>query len=174
MLMQVLAAAGRQLLTDDKRPADVDNQLGYFEFDKAQDLVRDNSWMAQARGKAVKIVAHLLPFLPPGEFYQIIFMERNLDEVVASQKAMLSRNGRRGANLGDEQLQEIYATQLRRIHAQLAHRSEIRSLTLDYGRLVGDPICAIESLATFLGVPFDREAACRAVRPHLRRQRVGQ
>ncbi len=171
MMMQVLVASGREALVDNKRLADEDNQLGYFEFEKAQDLAKDVSWIPLARGKAVKIVAQLLPFLPRDEHYNVILMERDLGEVVASQKAMLARKGRRGADLKDQQLQEMYELQLQRIRAQLARRVEIRSMSLDYGDLVSDPGSAIGRLAGFLGQPFDREAALGAVRPDLHRQR---
>src|SRR5262249_28489523 len=82
MMMQLLAAAGRETLSDAKRPADEDNPLGYFEFEQTLNLSKDSSWLPQARGKTVKIVAQLLPLLPRNEHYQIIFMERNLAEVV--------------------------------------------------------------------------------------------
>src|SRR4029077_16977405 len=104
MMMQLLVAAGREALTDSKRPADEDNPLGYFEFEKTLELAKDVSWLPQARGKVVKIVAQLLPFLPTTEHYDVIFMERNLAEVISSQKAMLARQGRHGAALNDQQL----------------------------------------------------------------------
>src|SRR5262249_55423737 len=87
LMMQLLAAAGRHALTDSKRAADQDNPLGYFEFEKAINLTNDASWLSEARGKVVKIVAQLLPWLPLEEYYQIIFMQRDLQEVIASQKA---------------------------------------------------------------------------------------
>jgi len=37
----------------------------------------DPSWIPATRGKAVKIVAQLLPYLPPGEEYRLILMQRD-------------------------------------------------------------------------------------------------
>jgi len=171
LMMQLLVAAGREALTDSKRAADEDNPLGYFEFEKAIELAKDTSWLQQARGKVVKIVAQLLPHLPSNEHYHIIFMERDLTEVIASQKAMLARQSRRGAELDEHKLRDTYTSQLNRVHTQLARRPEVRMLTVNYSDLVTDPTTQVSTLAEFLRAPFDSQAAANAVRPDLHRQK---
>jgi hypothetical protein len=172
-MMQLLAAAGRETLTDGKRTADEDNPLGYFEFEKTLELAKDVSWLPQARGKIIKIVAQLVPLLPRTEHYQVIFMQRDLSEVLASQKAMLARRGLRGANLNEAELAATFAEQLERVHRHLERNQEFRTLLVDYGDLLADPTAAVERVADFLGTPFDRAAAALTVRPDLRRQRAG-
>jgi len=173
LMMQLLVAAGRAPLTDKKRAADQDNPLGYFEFERAIELAKDASWLQQARGKVVKIVAQLLPHLPADEQYQIIFMERDLGEVIASQKAMLARQNRRGAGMDEQKLRDAYTAQLHRVRTQLARRPDVRILEVNYSDLIGDPVHEVNALAEFLGEPFDRCAAAIAVRPDLRRQKTG-
>ena len=170
--MQLLAAAGRATLSDGKRAADEDNPRGYFEFEKAPELARDVSWLPQARGKAVKIVAQLLPMLPRNENYQVIFMQRNLTEVIASQKAMLARRGINGANIEKEELATAFTGQLERVLRHLEGRPEFRTLMVDYGELLADPVAAAGRVANFVGAPFDCAAAVRSVRPELRRQKA--
>ena len=172
LMMQLLAAAGRDALTDGKRANDEDNPLGYFEFEPAQSLAKDASWLPQARGKVVKIVAQLLPFLPPGEHYNVVFMERNLAEVIASQKAMLARQHLPGAALNSQQLLETFAAQLRGVQAHLARRLTTRVLFVNYGELLADPMAGADRLGAFLGDPFDQRAAAATVRPQLRRQKA--
>src|SRR5438067_7880099 len=94
MMMQMLAAGGIAAYSDGKRTPDEDNPRGNLEHEKATQLHRDTSWVREARGQVVKIVAHLLPYLPAGEEYRIVFMHRALEEVTASQSAMLKRLGR--------------------------------------------------------------------------------
>ena len=171
LMMQLLAAAGREALTDAKRIPDEDNPLGYYEFEKSLKLAKDVSWIPEARGKVVKIVAQLLPFLPRNEHYYVVFMERDLREVIASQKAMLARQGRRGAQLAEQKLSDTYRAQLQRVMKQMARRPELRRLTINYGDLLANPIAGTERLARFLGEPFDCVAAAAAVRPDLRRQK---
>jgi tetratricopeptide (TPR) repeat protein len=172
MMMQLLKAAGRVVLTDDKRAPDEDNPLGYLEFEKALTLAKDNSWLPEARGKIVKIVAQLLPSLPHGERYNVVFMERDLKEVIASQKAMLTRQHRRGAELDEIKLLETYAAQMRRVHHQLARRSDVRMLFVNYANLLSDPNTGVQRIAGFLGTPFDVNAAVASIRPELRRQKT--
>jgi hypothetical protein len=171
-MMQLLIAAGREALTDSKRAADEDNPLGYFEFEKSIELAKDTSWLQQARGKFVKIVAQLLPHLPANEHYQIIFMERDLTEVIASQKAMLARQSRRGAELDEQKLRDTYTSQLNRVHAQLGRRPEVRILTVNYSDLVADPTTRVSVLAEFLGEPFNHQAAANVIQPDLHRQKA--
>jgi hypothetical protein len=172
MMMQLLVAAGREALTDAMRAPDEDNPLGYFEFEKALHLAKDISWLPQARGKVVKIVAQLLPLLPADEHYNIIFMERNLAEVIASQDAMLLRRSRVGAQLDAGRLQEIYLTQLRQVCNQIDGRSEMRTLFVDYGSLLANTPKAIARVAQFLGEPFDQQAGADVVRPEMQRQKA--
>ena len=171
LMMQLLVAAGIEPMTDARRAPDEDNPLGYFELEKTLSLAKDNSWISEARGKAIKIVAQLLPLLPGGEHYNIVFMDRDLDEVVASQHAMLARQSRSGAQLDDQKLKETYTAQLERVRRQLSSRSDVRTLTVNYGELLAESPTEVARLAQFLGEPFDRAAAGAAVRPELRRQK---
>jgi predicted AlkP superfamily phosphohydrolase/phosphomutase/tetratricopeptide (TPR) repeat protein len=170
LMMQLLTAAGIEPVTDARRAADEDNPLGYYEFEKTLMLARDASWIPEARGKVIKIVAQLLPHLPPGEFYNIIVMRRDLDEVIASQRAMLVRQNRSGAEISEAKLKEIYATQLGQISRDLTQRRNIRLLDVDYGRLISNAAGEVKHVASFLGEPFATAAAAQAVRPELRRQ----
>ena len=97
MMMQMLATGGVAVFTDGAREADENNSRGYFEHAKTLALHADASWLDQARGKAVKIVAPLLPHLPQSETYKIVFMRRDLQHVIASQRAMLVRLQKEGA-----------------------------------------------------------------------------
>ena len=94
MAMKMLDAGGMPLVTDGVRSADISNPNGYYEFEPVKDLERgEAAWLADARGKAVKIVSPLLTYLPESFDYQVIFMRRPLAEIVDSQHAMLDARG---------------------------------------------------------------------------------
>ncbi|MFO1003217.1 MAG: hypothetical protein U0936_23025 [Planctomycetaceae bacterium] len=61
LAMQMLAAGGLPVLGDEHRPADEDNPRGYLEDARVKSLERDATWLAEAEGKAVKIISFLLP-----------------------------------------------------------------------------------------------------------------
>jgi len=170
MMMQMLAAGGIEPYADGRREADEDNPRGYFEHQDAARLHLETAWIPQARGKVVKVVAHLLPYLPPGERYRVIFLRRNLDDVIASQRAMLARLGRDGARLTPAALQRVYTRQLVEVQRWLQRTPGVEVIAISYEAALEDPPAAAARLANFLGYPFDSDAAVRAVEPSLRRQ----
>jgi hypothetical protein len=172
MMMQLLTAAGIEPYTDRRRVADEDNPRGYLEHESATRLRRDASWIPEVRGKAVKVVAQLLPYLPSGQEYRIVFMHRDLNEVIASQRAMLGRLDRAGARLSESDLARAYTRQLVQVQTWLQLRPEIPVLPISYEGVLRDPAGAAERLAAFLGQPFDEGAAAMAVDSSVRRQRL--
>ena len=89
LLMQMLDAGGLEVVSDHVRAADIDNPRGYYELERVKQIQKDDSWLPAMRGKAFKMVSQLLYHLPPTEGYRVIFMRRNLEEVIASQEKML-------------------------------------------------------------------------------------
>lgn len=174
MMMQVLRAAGIEPYTDGQRAADSDNPRGYLEHERARRLHEDAAWMGEARGKAVKVVAHLLPRLPKTEEYRVVFLQRDLKEVVASQRVMLERLGRAPAKIDNARLAKIFSGQLVRIQQWLRRSAGVEILAVNYARALEDPAGTAARLAEFLGEPFDRAAAAAAIEPSLRRQRAGR
>src|SRR5262245_7239801 len=114
LMMQMLHAGGMPLLIDDQRPADADNPNGYWEYEPVKHLQQDNTWVAQAEGKAVKVVSALLQYLPRHHTYKIVFMHRPLAEVLASQTVMLQRRGEQAGTANDQTLTTVFAQHLDR------------------------------------------------------------
>ena len=111
LMMQMLEAGGMELLTDGRRVPDEHNPRGYFEHEGVKHSRNDLSWLDHAAGKAVKVIHLLLLHLPAGRDYRVVFMERDIQEVIASQRAMLKQQGRTGAALSDAKLAEIFESQ---------------------------------------------------------------
>ena len=171
MMMQMLRAGGLTCLTDELREADISNPKGYFEFEKVKGLRADNSWLPEANGKVIKIISHLLFCLPPELNYKTIFMERDLGEVLASQRKMLANQGRGEENLSDERLGQIFAQQLRQVRKMLADR-HISTLFLGYKDVLEDPVEISTQLRAFLGNNLDQQAMRDVVDHNLYRQRL--
>jgi len=171
MMMQMLRAGGLTCLTDELREADISNPKGYFEFEKVKGLRANNSWLPEAKGKVIKIISHLLACLPPELNYKIIFMERDLDEVLASQRKMLVNQGQGEENLSDERLGQIFSQQLRQVKKMLADR-QISTLFLGYQDVLEDPVEISTQLQAFLGNNLDQQAMRDVVDHNLYRQRL--
>ncbi len=173
MLMQMLAAGGLAPLSDGKREADASNPRGYLEFEPVKSLGRAPAvhWIEKSRGKVVKVVAPLLAHLPVDRPYRIVFVERPLPEVLASQAAMLARNGQRPTPRRQRQLAAAWLQQLERLKAELQARGEsVQVLSLAYRDAVADPAAAAARLNRFLGGGLDEAAMAAAIDPALQRQ----
>ncbi len=186
LMMQMLVAGGLPALHDGNRPADADNPRGYFEFAPAKNLRADGSWLPQAQGRVVKLVAQLLPFLPAaiaGEKdaagaapkprmldYRIVWMERTLEEVLASQKTMLDRHGHAGAALTPDKLRAVYEQQLARV-TEIVERRKLAVLRIAHRDAIKDPAGTAARVAEFLALPLDRAAMAAAIDPKLHRQK---
>ena len=171
LMMQMLKSGGLPLHVDDSRPADEDNPRGYFEFEKAKQLQKDRTWLRKARGKAVKIVAQLLMYLPMENSYRVVFMERDPDEVVASQRKMLERRGKRGGDLSDDRLKDIFARQVETTKRMLADKN-IPTIYMRYAECIANPAEAAKAVNGFFGRTLDEKAMSETVVPALYRQRV--
>ncbi|MDE0889378.1 MAG: alkaline phosphatase family protein [Phycisphaerales bacterium] len=170
MMMQMLAKGGVPAFTDGNREADTDNPRGYFEHEKSTRLGSDSSWMPEARGQAVKIVAQLLPSLPRGERYRVVFMDRDLQEVVKSQRVMLDRLGREGGRLTDSRMMSTLDAQVAQVERLLARRPDVDALFVDYASVLEDPMAEAGRICDFLGLETNPDAMVATVDESLRRQ----
>lgn len=171
LMMQMLQAGGLPVLSDGLREPDASNPRGYLEYEPVKRLRSDRSWLPQARGKGVKIIHALLRELPLGGALpcRIVFMQRPLDEVLASQQAMLQLDGKPAADAA--LLKRAFEGQLAQLLPWLATRPGVGVLYVDYHAVIRDPTAVARSLCDFLGLPLDTAAMVQAVDPALHRQR---
>ncbi len=170
MLMQMLTAGGLPAFTDGERAADEDNPKGYFELERVKRIRSDASWISDARGKCIKVIAQLLPMLPK-QRYRIIFVDRDLDEVVRSQRAMLDRSGKAGAKLSDEQLKDAFTKQTRAI-GEMLEATQIPVIKVRHRDCIHESATVATKINQFLGSGLNEEAMAAAVDLDLYRQRA--
>ncbi len=169
LMMQMLANAGLEPVTDSLREADTDNPRGYFEFEPVKKLKSDSSWLPQCRGKVIKVISQLLFDLPSTENYRVIFMRRNIDEILASQEKMLRRLGRQGAD--PEMIRLSYAKHIEAIERWRSWQANMKWLEVSYNVLLQDPQVALTELPNFLGHEFQAESLIEAIDPSLHRNK---
>jgi hypothetical protein len=175
MLMQMLAAGGLRVLSDESRGPDEDNPRGYFEFAPVMNLLADSSWLLQHCGVAIKIVTPLLPALPSALACRVILCERDLDEVLDSQQRMLLRRGH-SQHITPERrrvLRNEYARALARAKTFLAHRPRTQVLALRHRDVISDPAHSASRINEFLCRGLDVARMVAAVDPTLYRNRFG-
>ncbi|MET0659719.1 MAG: sulfotransferase domain-containing protein [Steroidobacteraceae bacterium] len=173
MLMKMLHAGGIAIHTDHERRADEDNPEGYFEFERVKELANatDKSWVRQARGKALKVISHLLKELPDDNFYLIILARRDLQEVVASQNIMLTRRGQPNP-VADAEAEALYRKHLIHVTMHTNERPNMELLTVHYRELLTEPRRSAEQISRFIGARLDLQAMATVVDPRLYRNRA--
>jgi hypothetical protein len=178
MAMKMLAAGGMPILTDGVRTADESTPKGYYEYEAVKELhtQADTRWLVEARGKAIKIVSFLLTWLPETNDYRVIFMQRDLREVVASETTMLTRRGEgavasSGTPADEEQTRAVYQQHLEKVHRFMAHRSCFATLTIGYRDALERPQEAAKRMREFVGHPLDVAEMAAVADPALYRNR---
>jgi hypothetical protein len=169
LMMQLLGAGGIDIVTDNQRVADTDNPRGYCEFERVKTLKADATWLPDIRGKVVKMVSQLLYDLPATERYKVIFMERDLDEVLSSQEKMLVRLGREAAPR--EQMTRAFTLHLTKLWNWVAEQKHLDVLRVRYADVVAHPQEEASRVSGFLGGRLNVDAAVRAIDPSLYRNR---
>jgi hypothetical protein len=173
MMMAMLRAGGMALVTDAARAADEDNPRGYHEDErvKALDTTQDKSWLRDCRGKAVKIISFLLKDLPDDCYYKVIFMQRDLEEVVASQNKMLARRGEQADGSDDSRMMRNYRSHVRKVEALVGDRPNLEWLEVRHREVLDDPARQARRVARFVGGRLDLAAMAAAVDRQLYRNR---
>jgi hypothetical protein len=171
MMMKMLAAGGVPVMTDEIRTADEDNPKGYFELEKVKELAKDNAWLEDAKGKSVKIISALLKHLPAKYTYNVIFIRRKIEEVLASQKQMLIRRGEPTDTVSDQKMAEIFQRHVKDVENWLAEQPNIRLLFVDYNQILESPAEGIKTINDFLGGNLNTEEMTAIVDKALYRQR---
>jgi predicted AlkP superfamily phosphohydrolase/phosphomutase/tetratricopeptide (TPR) repeat protein len=153
LLMQMLEAAKIPVVSDNKRAPDASNPRGYYEDERARKLPyeRDRSWLEECRGKAVKIVAPVLGAVPEDLPVNVIFMERDIREVLASQKSMIEKLQTAKSDADEAAVARSYAAQLKNIDQYLAKRPATRVLPVSHAAALADPLATAKAVAEFLG-----------------------
>jgi hypothetical protein len=166
LMMQIIEKSEIPVFSDGKREKDINNPEGYFELEAVKGIVKDNSFLDLAVGKALKIVAPLPIFLNKNHKYRVIFMRRNMDEILRSQEVMLQKD-----QLSErEKFRGIYEQHLSKTYRFFEDNS-IPFIDVNYNQLVVNPETEIQNVIAFCSIKADSRTLIEVVRPELYRNR---
>ena len=172
LMMQMLVAGGMTPLADGERAADADNPRGYLEWERIKTLPKDPGCIVEAEGKVVKVISRLLLSLPAGHEYRIVFMQRPLPEVLASQDQMMRRRGTYKDGADPAAMAAAFEKHLREVYAWLDGKAYVKSLRVPYREALQGPAEISRRIAEFLGLPLNVEAMTQQVDASLYRNRT--
>ena len=168
MMMQMISGGGVIPLVDSVRVADQSNPKGYFEYEPVMALHKDNSWLAKGKNKVVKIVAPLLNFLDPEYRYKIIFMKRDLNEIIKSQRMMTGKD----PEVMPVNLYNSYVRLLGSVESWKNKEPGVEVIYLDYKDVMNNPEENIDKIQSFIGQDLDKEAMASCIDKTLYRNKV--
>lgn len=166
LMVQMLYLGDMRVAFDNSRLADENNPCGYFELARGKIINRliDGAFDIESyKGYIIKVTAYGLKFLPESN-YRIVYMRRNIDEVLKSMHKM-------GANIDSEKDRMLFK-KLDRFSLELMHsRDDMEYITVKHRDLIGNPRKEMEKVRHFLGEPLAVDAAVKAVDTSLYRNR---
>lgn len=172
MMMKILAEGGLSIVTDELRSADADNPNGYFEFETVKQMSAGNvSWISNAGGKVVKVISALLEYLPSNYSYKVIFMEREIQEVLASQRKMLERRDET-SQVDDSEMETQFRKHLAAVKPWLARQPHMEVLYISYNALMADPQPSCRRVTEFIHSPLDLDRMLKVPSGQLYRNRA--
>jgi hypothetical protein len=172
LMMQMLVAGGMVPLSDGERAADADNPRGYLEWERIKTLPDDPGCIAEAEGKVVKVISRLLLSLPAGHDYRVIFMQRPLPEVLASQDQMMRRRGTFKEGVNPAVISAAFEKHLREVNAWMDGKPYVQAMRLPYHEVLSAPREVGQKISVFLGIPLNLDAMTQQVDASLYRNRT--
>ena len=108
--------------------------------------------------------------LPEDNNYRILFMRRDLQEVLASQRKMLVRRGE-DHDVDDEQMLALYQSHLDKVEFLLRYRRHLDPMYVDYRSVIDNPREHADRISHFLGGSLDVDRMAGVVDERLYRNR---
>jgi len=170
LMMQMLDKGGIAPLVDGKREADESNPKGYYEYEPVMALHKDNSWLKIAQNKSLKVVAPLLKHINPEFRYKIIFMTRDLGEVIKSQQKMI---GKRTDTLPITLL-KAYQDQLNQIEIWKGREPGVELIYVDYKDVLNNTQLIIDKIESFVGKKMNKTEMAKCIDTALYRNKEYQ
>ena len=127
MMMKLLEAGGLPPLTDNLRTADEDNPKGYYEFERVKQTAQRRRGVAARRagqsgesdrGAAAASARVVID-------YRVVFMQRAMPEVLASQRQMLIRRGEDPDKIPDDVIAKLFEKHLKQVNDWVNQQSNV-------------------------------------------------
>ncbi len=172
LMMAMLDEGGIPPIQDGVRTADEDNPKGYYEFERVKKIAEDKAWLPDCKGKAVKMISRLLVELPPGFNYKVLWMRRNIDEIITSQKKMLVRRDTYDPSVNDDDVRRMLLRHVEKTLSWVNEHDYIDMIFVHYNQLLKDPTQTVAAVNEHLGGELDTGAMTSAIDPSLYRNRA--
>ena len=166
LMMQIMERTSLPILSDGHREKDINNPEGYYELEAVKGIVKNNSFLKDAEGKVVKIVTPLPLFLDKTLNYRVLFMRRDIEEILRSQEKMLDKD----QSSEREKFKTIYELHLKKTYT-FFESIRIPFIDVWYKELINNTEVELNKIIDFLEIDANWQDIASAVNPSLYRNR---
>ena len=127
--------------------------------------------MKDAEGKAIKIISELLKYLPDTHKFKLLFMCRNINEIMASQNNMLQNRAIHESHTSNGDLAKLLNKNLNQIYTWIDEHSHVEYININYNKMLDDPLPILNEINKFLNRNLIIDKIAAIIDPSLYRQR---
>ena len=127
--------------------------------------------MKDAEGKAIKIISELLKYLPDTHKFKLLFMCRNINEIMASQNNMLQNRAIHESQTSNGDLAKLLNKNLNQIYTWIDEHSHVEYININYNKMLDDPLPILNEINKFLNRNLIIDKIAAIIDPSLYRQR---
>ena len=128
-------------------------------------LKDDTSWIPEALGQVVRLPFKLIYELAGPPEYRLLFLQRDVGEIVRLQEAMLSRSGQDPDIAMRDVLVRTFEADMIAFRRWASNQPHMRMHVVSHSVLLEDPERVARDIAAFLGLPLDVQAMAAAAMP---------
>ena len=166
LMMQILEKGGVPVAYDESRKSDENNPKGYYELEKGKIInkIFDGEFdFSKYEGKFIKVTSFGVGALPPGN-YNIIYMDRDIQEIIDSTQKMSDKKFSR------KKLKRSLTKLNDMIKEEIDRRVDINYIIVNYNNLLADYDNEILKVKEFLD-KFDINKGKKAIDKKLYRNK---
>lgn len=108
----------------------------------------------------VKVISALLEYLPSEYSHKVIFMERVIAEILASQRKMLARRNKE-SQVDDAEMEAQFRKPLSVVKPWLARQPNMDVTYISYNALMSDPEPLCRQVVEFTGIALNLDRMLR-------------
>lgn len=175
MMMQMIESGGLDIYSDKIRIADENNPKGYYEHENVKSLQHNKKWIHECDNKVVKVISNLLPHLPLNKKYKVIMMERDVEEILSSQRRMIKKLGKQvSEDLYPLQLVEKLKHSVKEAKEWAQKQPHVELIIVNYKNVIENPFVEAMRVSEFLDSRILPEQMVSIVDPKLYREKSNQ
>ena len=155
IIIEGLKVKGHKILNEHISNIDKGVTGDMLEFDKIEQITNNTLWFEEGEEWVVSLVSVLIKKLPLENNYNVIFVERDVDSIIASNENIFSNIITDNVNVIQDDLKRAFIeTHANRVKKWLLQNPNFNPIFIDYDKLIEKPIETMNQIDKKLKLSF--------------------